>query len=37
MGLTRQQQVGSICNQVAWFTWRERLTVLWALLTSRAS
>jgi hypothetical protein len=37
MSLTREQQLGSICNQVAWLTPRERLIVLWALLTKRAS
>jgi hypothetical protein len=37
MGLTREQRLGSICNQVAWLTVRERLHVLWALLTWRAS
>jgi hypothetical protein len=36
MVLTRQQEVGSICNRVAWLTFRERLTVMWELLTSRA-
>lgn len=37
MGLTRAQQVGYIRNAVAWLTFRERLQVLWALLTRRAS
>lgn len=37
MGLTRQQRLGSITNDVAWLTFRERLRVLWALLTARAS
>jgi len=31
MGLTRQQRLGGIVNDVAWLTWRERLVVLWAL------
>lgn len=37
MGLTRSQRVGGVCGDVAWFTWRERLQVLWVLLTARSS
>jgi hypothetical protein len=37
MALTKDQKLGSICNQIAWLSLRERLVVLWALLTRRAS
>lgn len=32
MGLTRDQRVGGIINDVAWLSWRERLRVLPYLL-----
>ncbi len=32
MGLTRSQRVGGVINDIAWFTWRERLQVLAYLL-----
>jgi hypothetical protein len=35
MGLSREQRVGSVCNQVAALTFRERLQVLWALVCRR--
>ena len=37
MGQTREQRVGGIKHEVAWLTWRERLSVLRALLTSHAT
>jgi hypothetical protein len=37
MGLTKEQQVGGICNDVAWLGLRDRLRVFWALLTKHAS
>jgi hypothetical protein len=35
MGLIRGQRVSGVCDSVARFAWRERLTVLRALLTRR--
>jgi hypothetical protein len=37
MGLTTKQYVGTICNEVAWLRWRDRLRVAWALLTAHAT
>lgn len=37
MGLTRQQRVGAIMNDVSHLTFRERLSVLRALVFWRAS
>lgn len=37
MGLTKDQYVGQVCNDVAWLRWRDRLRVAWALLTRHAT
>lgn len=37
MGLTKDQYVGGICNQIAWLKPRDRFKVLWALLTAKAT
>lgn len=37
MGQTKSQFVSGICNQVAWLSWRDRLTILRAILTAYAT